>query len=149
MLNPVAVNLLSGINGFETPTDNSTKTARAIRAAWQNDRDRREQGSIDSGQPFPIAFYPHHIHPRLQVQQSCFTIHAPQEKSLEALLTEAGNDKYLVRLPIVLDYHDHILFELRLLGISHATLFPDLEGVATDLTKLFWKPPFEDAAGTK
>lgn len=70
MLFPQGLNAASGV-GFEVPWHPPTSTAACIRAAWEEEAG--EQPAL------PIAVYPMHVHPRLQVQQSCFTIHGSQK----------------------------------------------------------------------
>jgi FRG domain len=130
MLVPQALNIESGLKAFETPWKHDTLVAAAIRAAWG------DGGPLESD--LPIALYPMHVHPRLQVQQSCFTIHGRRPESLRALMAERGHSHFLRALDIDPTRHRSIAQDLRILGISQASLFPDLDGLAADLTAQFW-----------
>lgn len=98
-----------------------------IRAAWEKDR---------WGTELPVAIHPTNIHPRMSVQKSCFTIHGKKQESLNKLLEGVGF-KYLKKY--LLDIHklNEMLEDLKMLGISYATLFPDLDGLAKDLSRTF------------
>lgn len=98
-----------------------------IRAAW-------EKGRV--GTKLPVAIHPTNIHPRMSVQRSCFTIHGKKKESLKKLLDEV-DFKYLNRYLIDGGKSKEMLENLRMLGISHATLFPDLDGLAKDLARVF------------
>jgi len=96
-----------------------------IRSAWENDRGRVE---------FPVAISPTYVHQRIPAQRSCFTVHGKRKESMCTLLF--GKDvlkKYVIdqRNPI------KMLEELRTLGVSWGSLFPDIDGLARDLTELF------------
>jgi hypothetical protein len=134
MLQPCALNFASGIEGFELPWHPPTVTAAAIRAAWQCDQ--------DTNQPqLPVAIYPTHIHPRLQVQQSCFTVHGRKKRSLRDLMREEGWGHFIRPIQIDPNYHRTIAQQLRILGVSQSSLFPDLDGLAADLATQFWEEP--------
>jgi hypothetical protein len=96
-----------------------------IFAAWGND-----EGNTD----LPIAVQPTCIHARMTAQRSVFTVHGEKKRSLCKLL--AGKD-ILKKYFIDGRKRKEMLDELRILGVSHATLFPDPDGLAKDLTKLF------------
>jgi len=130
MLVPQTLNLASRVSGFEVPWHPPTSAAAAIRAAWENDT---------AAQPdLPIAIYPMHVHPRLQVQQSCFTIHGRRKEGMESLMREVGLGHSLRAIDS--EFDRHVVDELRLLGIARSSLFPDLDGLAADLTAQFWTP---------
>ena len=133
MLVPQLLNMRSGLAGFEVPWHPSTQTAASIRAAWADD-EPPDQPAL------PVAMYPMHIHARLQVQHSCFTIHGRRKESINVLMSEAGLDHGLRSIEIDPAYHSAILEELRILGTSEASIFPDLDGLASDLTAQFWTP---------
>ena len=93
-----------------------------IRRAWENDR---------VGTELPIAVYPTSIHPRMATQKSCFTIHRQHHASLSNVF----NQNSLVKFEIVDEHADGMYKDLRLLGVSYSTVFPDLEGLAKELEK--------------
>ncbi len=92
-----------------------------IRSAWENDR-------IETT-PLPVAIYPTSIHPRMSNQKSCFTIHRKSQPPLSTAL----DDSVLVRFDILDSGADDFLIDLRILGITHSTVFPDLAGLAVEL----------------
>jgi len=100
-----------------------------IRGAWEKDA---------VGTELPVAIHPTNIHPRMSVQKSCFTVHGKEKKPLNELLDKFGFE-YLKKY--IIDGRKSntkkMLEDLRMLGISHATLFPDLDGLAKDLEKRF------------
>jgi len=98
-----------------------------IRGAW-------EKNTV--GTDFPVAVHPTNIHPRMSVQKSCFTVHGKEKKPLNELLDKFGF-KYLKRYVIDRRNMKLMLEDLRMLGISYSTLFPDLDGLAKDLEKRF------------
>lgn len=132
MLHPIALNDLSSLKGFDLPWHPPHVSAGNIRAAWQEDNDAAQK-------EFPVAIYPAHVHPRLQVQRSCFTVHGKRKEGLRDLMREAARTSYLKEYRLYSRRHSEILSELRVLGISHASLFPDLDGLATDLTMQYWR----------
>ena len=116
---------------FELPWHPPALTHKAIRAAWEND-------GVEDQPKLPIALYPMHIHPRLQVQKGCFTIQGRRKESLCVLVAEAGIQYCLAAIDIDPSCQQSLLKELRILGVSHSTLFPDLDGLAKDLKSVFW-----------
>jgi len=121
---------------FEIPWNPATLTNAAIRAAWGHGND------TDAEPALPIAFYPMHVHPRLQVQQSCFTIHGRRKDGLEQLLASIGLDHFLRAIDIDPTRSRKILDQLQGLGVSQSSLFPDLNGLAADLTRQVWDVPW-------
>lgn len=61
---------------------------------------------------------------RIARQGAAFTVHGPPDQTVE--------DRHgrLHKLVVAEAYRDRLLAELALYGISHATLFPDLDGLA-------------------
>lgn len=95
-----------------------------------------EESSIDI--TWPVAIVPMHSHPRMRSQRGCFTLHGKsavdfEEVALRTGIYEAGSFlKYEINCDAA-----GILRDLRLLGISHSTLFPDHDGLAVDLKIAF------------
>lgn len=104
----------------------------------------------------PIAVFPFRSYPRMVVQHSVFTIHggkAPQSAMspgnkgllpapiplsvLNGLFLDAG--RFLIKLVIPADRKIHLLKELKLLGSTRASLFPELEHQAAFLKSLWTK----------
>jgi hypothetical protein len=84
----------------------------------------------------PIAFPATYQDQRMIAQRSCFTIHGDTLKPMPDILKDIGakEEDYLVAFDIDLNERESILRQLALLGISAATIFPDLDHLAEDLT---------------
>ncbi len=138
MLNPLQLNWLSVTDKTsQSPFDAYSLTWFAgemassnlgninIRGAWEHD---------GPGVDLPVAVHPTNIHPRMTVQRSCFTVHGKRKDSLSALV----RDKDILKCySIDAGCAKTMLDDLRILGITRATLFPDLDGLAMDITRLF------------
>ena len=135
MLNPVELNQLSITDGQELtgsefplpwfhPENAINIGSINIRGAWELDVPGIER---------PVAIQPTNIHPRMSVQRSCFTIHGRNKSSLEQIVPEMILKRYVIgeeaKVPMQRD--------LRLLGIDHSTVFPDLDGLARELRGRF------------
>ena len=95
-----------------------------IRGAWQLDR---------VGTDLPFAIHPTSIHPRMSTQKSCFTIQGKRKDSLSSLVGPRLLKKYVVHKNSVEDMRN----DLRMMGITHSTVFPDLDNLAKDLGSVF------------
>ncbi len=131
MLNPIALNRLSApsdVSDFPLtwvqPENGINIGSENIRGAW---------GLDGPGLEYPVAIHPTNIHPRMSVQRSCFTVHGKRKTSLSEMLPSADLIQYVIDPKVTLPMRS----DLRLLGITHATVFPDLEGLAKDLAELF------------
>jgi hypothetical protein len=105
---------------------------KAINIAFENIRSAWE---IDTGKlDLPVAVLPTTVHPRMTAQRSCFTVHGKIKVSLSKLV----ESKDIVKQYIIEPTEAKRMFgHLRILGISEATLYPELDGLARDLSKLF------------
>lgn len=130
MLNPVALNERSAppSNGafpltWFKPEKGTNVGTENIRGAWQ----------LDSlGTELPVAVLPTNIHARMSVQRSCFTVQGKRKDSLAEQTLEL-----LKRYEISESERGAMRNDLRLLGISHSTLWPDLDGLARELGELY------------
>jgi hypothetical protein len=95
-----------------------------IRGAWEFDK---------IGTQLPIAILPTHIHTRMYSQKSCFTIQGKIKKSLASLVDKRILRKYVVIPKMVKDMRK----DLRMMGITHTSTFPDLDNLARDLSEIF------------
>jgi hypothetical protein len=119
--NPVEINLepqrvVPTRAGWETRTNLGSVN---IHGAW----------TLDSiGSELPVAIRPTNIHPRMSVQRSCFTVHGKNKSSLLGQVPQL-----LTRYDI--EPKDRVVMQqhLYLLGISHSTVWPDLDGLAKEL----------------
>jgi len=101
--------------------------SRNIRDAWEAEKQK-------VGTSLPVAILPTNIHPRMSAQKSCFTIHGLEKKPLIRLVQRNG---ILRKYVISKRKRKDLISELRLLGVSESTLFPDLGGLAKELEMTF------------
>jgi hypothetical protein len=94
-----------------------------IRAAWELD-----QGGV----PYPVAFVPTHIHPRMAAQRSRFTVWGILKVSLDEIVSNVSAD-ILRRFPLNPARRGAFQTDLRMLGVQEASAFPDLDGLAREL----------------
>jgi hypothetical protein len=89
----------------------------------------RAQGLIPD---FPMPILPPLNFRRMVAQSSTFTLHPgpTATNSIPAILTE---EEYLVRYVIPRQHKKRLLDDLAQLGVTHLTLFPDLDGLSTYL----------------
>jgi hypothetical protein len=90
-----------------------------INAAWTRDT---------IGTELPVAIRPTNIHPRMTVQRSGFTVHGKNKSSLIDQVPQL-----LTRYHIEPKERVAMQQHLYLLGISHSTVSPDLDGLAKEL----------------
>ena len=72
-------------------------------------------------------FIPPHINSRITTQGGCFTVH-PHDRKIDP--------SKLVKVQIPKENRSRIREALFTLGIHHASIFPDLEGIAEHISKL-------------
>jgi hypothetical protein len=130
MLPPFALNQKSDENAGEEfpltwfrPEQGINIGSTNIGGAWTKDRD---------GVPLPVAVQPTNIHPRMSVQRSCFTVHGKDKGSVVNQVPTL-----LKRYDIEPSNRNAMWKDIRLLGISHSTVWPDLDGLARELRKLY------------
>ncbi len=83
---------------------------------------------------FPFALYPTNIHPRMSSQVSRFTIHGTSEKPMP----DMGLDDRILKKYVIADRAiSKLKKELRLMGVSHSSLFPDLDGLSDELSEIY------------
>lgn len=134
MLHPVELNRRSAPQEVEDnvfpltwiiPTDGSINIgSENFRGAWESDR---------RGTELPVAVHPTNIHPRMSAQKSCFTVHGKQKTPLSDMVDERVLAKYVIPESEI----ETMRREVRMMGISHSSLFPDLDGLARDLASVF------------
>jgi hypothetical protein len=95
-----------------------------IRGAWETDQ---------VGTDLPVAIHPTHIHPRMSSQKSCFTIHGKKKRSLSRLVDVRVLQQYVVPPKAAVQMRA----DLRMLGVTSSTVFPDLDNLAMDLLSVF------------
>jgi len=144
MLDPVKLNNLSvgkDLKDNEFPLtwvgENNIGSLN-ISAAWEED---------SKGTDIPVAVHPTNMHVRFSVQRSCFTVQGKIKKSLKACIegklredklgTETLN-RVLKKFTIASNCAQKMIRELRMLGISHTTIFPTMDGLSTELEKSYY-----------
>lgn len=95
---------------------------------------KRAWGSRDLGTKYPVAILPTYIHPRMYSQKSCFTIQGLDDR---IPLTELVGEDILMKYVIANDKKDRIIKELRMLGVTKTSLFPEIDSLADELKNLF------------
>ncbi|RYX87033.1 hypothetical protein EON73_02230 [bacterium] len=75
---------------------------------------------------YPLAIYPVHLDERMAAQQACFTIFGNVIKGLEDIDLQ---EKFTESIYIDSDSKIKILLELKQLGISYYSIYPDLDGL--------------------
>jgi hypothetical protein len=98
-----------------------------IKAAWETGRER------NVGTDFPVAILPTNIHPRMSTQKSCFTIQGRDERSLVEMVEERILLKYVINPSNKEEFKQ----DLKMMGITHTSIFPDLDRLAKELEELF------------
>jgi hypothetical protein len=85
------------------------------------------------GTRLPVAIHPTFIHPRMSSQRSCFTVHGQCKQPLIEQVPEL-----LTRFEIDESEQDAMRKHLRRLGVGHSTVWPELDGLAKELSDIFW-----------
>jgi hypothetical protein len=134
MLDPIKLN-------EQSVTPGTPSTGSAFPLTWHSPEGVVNIGSINIrgawgvdavGTALPVAIPPTNVHPRISVQRSCFTVHGKDKRSLADQASSL-----LRRYHIDPNDRDALRKDLRLLGISHSTLWPDLDGLAEELGELY------------
>lgn len=98
----------------------------AIWAVWGLQcEDRLPVSPFDITQPMQVT--PVVVSPRVQVQSSIFTVHLDRRDFREHLAT----DDSVLKIIIPAGLRDRLRQQLEFLGITRASLFPDLDGLGT------------------
>ena len=81
------------------------------------------------------TIFPSTVHGRMRAQKACFTLHGADHRDLRDIVHERGwaATDMLVEHPIPRGKKPELADELAQAGITHSTIFPDLEGLASDL----------------
>ena len=81
----------------------------------------------------PIAIGPPHVNRRLSVQRGRFTIHGKSKRGLDVIAARLPRVR-LCKLLIPRDVGRKVLTDLSTCGIVETSVFPDLEGLAREVT---------------
>lgn len=88
-------------------------------------------------------FQPFHLDRRIVAQSAWFSIYRHNRSKFLPLERQDRYRNALKRFIIPREQFDSLRQELRLLGVSHASMFPDLEGLGADIRAEFidsWRP---------
>ncbi len=101
---------------------------RNIALAWQH---RGRDDAYDLPVAMPAIYQDH----RMIAQRSCFTVHGKVLEPIPSILKSRGFDSNdcLFEYPVDVGQAGDLMDELSLLGVSAATIFPDLDRLAKDL----------------
>jgi hypothetical protein len=78
----------------------------------------------------PIAIYPPYLDERMAAQQSCFTLFG---NIFEGLNPKQGSEDFLNSITIPAKNKVQILEEMRILGFSDFSIYPDLDGLGNSI----------------
>jgi hypothetical protein len=86
---------------------------------------------------FPLAFFPASSgNPRLAIQKGVFTIHGTEKTSIEKVFTENERQSQLLKVEISKQSIPKIRQDLRYLGVTPRSVYPDLEGLQQEVRDL-------------
>jgi hypothetical protein len=98
-----------------------------FKAAWTHNR---------YGIDLPLAIISSNIVERIYSQKSCFTIHGRIREPLNKILLDKNLNKkeeLLKKITIDNNCRENILKDLKLMGITSSSLFPDIEHLCIDI----------------
>lgn len=95
-----------------------------IRGAWE-----LGQKGID----YPVAIHPTYLHPRMSAQRSVFTVHGKIKEPIDTFFPP----DIIMKIKIDNKSRNLIINELIMLGIQQSAIYPDLEGLAKELSSLY------------
>lgn len=129
LLNPIELNKLSGIANL--PASDTDPVEESYKAAFG--------GRPANPKRHPIAVSPTYVHARMSAQRSYFTIHGADQRSFQQqfendAFAHSGN---LVKMVIRKDRRKALVEELFFLGFRETNIYPDLQGLATELKETF------------
>lgn len=110
----------------------------------------REDGSFEQHflrqtLPFVIVGEPHAMHRRLIAQSSTFMVPSVLDRSIDAILADYDGEPLVTKLELdTARMRADALYALYQMNITHATLFPDLDGLGRSLAyELEWHWAFD------
>ena len=133
MLNPRRLNELAGSQTYypNYPLSWIKGGGDYVRLAWENRQVEDAFLKLEIPLAFPATYQDH----RMISQRSCFTIHGKDLRPMQEILKENNitQNECLFEYEINFETIDGLLKDLSILGISAASIFPDLEHLAKDL----------------
>jgi hypothetical protein len=92
----------------------------------------RATGHIRHGKRnrWPVAIYPSRVHERISAQHGYFTLHGYDHRSLQSLARMKSHSQLrLAQIPILPNAVPYLIDDLILCGITHASVYADLDSV--------------------
>jgi FRG domain len=129
---PWKLNESHGFYGLPSNSKNRTLQFLAHEIFHNNPEELKEDYKLKEIPKIPMAFLPPLMHPRMNSQFSCFTIH-PKPQTGCLIPDVIQDNKYLMRYIIPKGLKKVFKSNLSALGITHSSIFPDLEGLAKTL----------------
>lgn len=140
-LNPIFLNeQVLGISDFPV-TWVQNRVLQTIKFAFGTQNEPvigRDQAPITFLQ-WPVAVFPSTVHGRMRAQKACFTLHGADDHDLRSIFSENGwsGANMLLEYAIPREGKPQLADDLALTGTTYSTIFPDLEGLASDLAFQF------------
>ena len=139
MLNPLQLNHIAA----GAPADKDPNAIREFPLPWHRPEapfvniafeNLRGAWELDGpGVSHPVALYPTYVHSRLRGQRGCFTIHGKQKSGLNSQVPSS----ILKCFHVDPEFRQSMRKDLVLLGVTDSVVFPDLDGLATELKNRF------------
>lgn len=82
---------------------------------------------------YPLAIYPPHLDQRMAVQQSCFTLFG---NVVNGLSCNDSTESFLEFIDIDANYKRRMMTDLKCLGISSYSIFPDMDGLGRSINEV-------------
>ena len=122
-----------------TGKDEAVRTGKELDSEWSRKNINAAFTDDSFAQNGPIAIHNYYVHIRMQVQTSRFVVFGSDHQPLEEYFhnTDIFKHWFMVKLSIDRDSANSIIGELREMGVTRSTLFPDLEGLAMDLSEKY------------
>lgn len=139
MLDPFRLNQLS----ITPKLEEHDSLARSYPLTWFDPRGPVKNIGVENikgaweinygGLELPVAVHPTYIHPRMSAQRSVFTIHGSSKEPLSNLVPSNIIRKFIIDPGAA----PSMIAQLHMLGIHDSTAFPDLDGLASELSDLY------------
>jgi FRG domain len=94
-------------------------------------------GEGDAGKPFACMIEPPTLDARISVQAGTFTLTSDTHHSFDEFLARHGLEKALSKFVIPKDHAGLVRDQLDMAGMDERRLFPDLDGVASQLRRYY------------
>jgi len=109
------------------------KDEKLIKEFWQREPDFKKLN--DDYLKFPIAFYPASSgNIRIAIQKGCFTIHGTARRPIQSFFEDPKIQKYLIKVKISKESVALIRKQLKIMGVTPRSVYPDILGLATELS---------------